>query len=836
MSEVKIISDPYKSIIEYQRLNEMTGEWENNKNSNSGLLDIKFIKGFFPFNVEAIVDLIIDEFRSGDEKVKIVFEGTDDEFDDLNAVCDSENYRDRVIVERSSLSLKNARDIFTEVKSKFKEVDELVRVDSSSADNDIDRERRQFTEVSAETIPICVLGNYSSGKSTFINALIGYEILPSGDQPLTAKIHKIERSEFDDRASIRIEYDGSETELLFKGSEKPAIPEVSDSALFDALREETDSLEEYSLILCVNKALGVLNRIKDDKLGDIIKIKIPFSKKCEFGIESHKFVIFDTPGSNTASNDHHLTVLKSAMNDLSNGLPIYVCNSFDTTDNAQLCKDIKELKELDSRFSMIVVNRADEANLVNFSEEEVMNKAVPKMLYSGGLYYVSSIVGLGAKNNGKFFDKHYNKIFKNNRSSFEDPEDENYTRLFEYYICPKHIKDEAVKKSEECDNRLLANSGLYWVEKEIENFAGKYSPYNKCRQALIYLNKAMDKIETKLAETKALYTREKSNFESQLDEGKRLLVNELDECSERLKNDFFDKFPEVMASTIESSNIPIDKEYLDELKELYQTNKDQCSYTDQVEMLSDTQKNFFDNFKNIKVPSDMKEMREKGREILNNVKEVVGQEIDLVRTQKELDSNTSNEILSLVINRFNDVMNTAQSELNNSSISYWSKRSTDMRHELIKVVTGSPTLDDERKNALADIISKYESISFDKRAEEIFVFENFKPRLRVRGIPLLENNRLNLSKLQKSYNKQIEQGINDLFDRLRKAHKDVFSSWVNELLKKTKESLTDFNPKLHELANFIDNKTLLINLLESSQERLHNIADEIAELMSWQEV
>ncbi len=267
---------------------------------------------------------------------------------------------------------------------------------NNETDDGISRERRQFADVSKDIIPICVLGNYSCGKSTFINALIGYEVLPSGDKPLTAKIHRIERSEYADRARVRFKYDGSDIEFVFKENEPPAFPNTM-GVFLEKLRSEMDKLIDNSPVLCVNKMLGVLNRSDDGKVGDLIEIEIPFNDEGDFGRSHHKFVIFDTPGSNTASNEKHIAVLKNAMENLSNGLPIYVseCNDLDSRDNEQLCQLIKNMKELDSRFTMIVVNKADDANFVEYSEEAVLNQVVPRKLYSGGLYYVSSIMGLG---------------------------------------------------------------------------------------------------------------------------------------------------------------------------------------------------------------------------------------------------------------------------------------------------------------------------------------------------------------------------------------------------------------------------------------------------------
>ena len=43
-------------------------------------------------------------------------------------------------------------------------------------------------------IEICVASTMSSGKSTFINALLGHEVLPSENQACTGKLFKIENN------------------------------------------------------------------------------------------------------------------------------------------------------------------------------------------------------------------------------------------------------------------------------------------------------------------------------------------------------------------------------------------------------------------------------------------------------------------------------------------------------------------------------------------------------------------------------------------------------------------------------------------------------------------
>ena len=56
----------------------------------------ELIKGFFPFNVKEIVDTIIAEYGVPDEKTVIVFQGTADEYLELEEVCKDDAHKDKV--------------------------------------------------------------------------------------------------------------------------------------------------------------------------------------------------------------------------------------------------------------------------------------------------------------------------------------------------------------------------------------------------------------------------------------------------------------------------------------------------------------------------------------------------------------------------------------------------------------------------------------------------------------------------------------------------------------------------------------------------------------------
>lgn len=73
--------------------------------------------------------------------------------------------------------------------------------DSVSEDPVIKENLAKFSETASNRVPLVVIGNYSGGKSTFINALIGKDILSSSDQPLTAKIYRILDTKEEGKAS-----------------------------------------------------------------------------------------------------------------------------------------------------------------------------------------------------------------------------------------------------------------------------------------------------------------------------------------------------------------------------------------------------------------------------------------------------------------------------------------------------------------------------------------------------------------------------------------------------------------------------------------------------------
>ena len=393
MTKIKIRSNPYNREISYLTMDEATGQWVDVRETDerSRLRETDSERSFLPFKIKEIITIIIKEYYVGREKVQLYFEGTQDEYYEVEAVCESDDVKDKIELIRTNTILENARFIKGDIKEVFERVNPVIE-NIMKEDFSVKRGLNKVSQALDDVIPLCVFGNYSAGKSTFINALIGVELLPSGGDPVTAKIYEIRNSEFFDQAKISFEFHGERIEISIEGKEFRVLKGDSETDIVKSIKEEIDNEGSHELYAMVRIAMDILNNYeKKDKevteIGSVITLVVPFSTSGVIGNSSNKFVIFDTPGSNSNSNQDHAKVLAEAMDGFSNGIPLWVTqyDAHDTKDNAELCDKVLAIDSLDKRFTMIIFNKADDADLPEggFSEKQVKEileyRAIEKM-------------------------------------------------------------------------------------------------------------------------------------------------------------------------------------------------------------------------------------------------------------------------------------------------------------------------------------------------------------------------------------------------------------------------------------------------------------------------
>lgn len=845
-AKIKIVSNPFSKTLEFFCWNDEWIKISQSSNPNSKLLGKDLVEGFFPFKANEAVDRIYSEYRGDQGAITIVFEGSDDEYEELGAVCDAEEYSSRIKLERGQRKLSNARDVLPEIVNVAKSVRPLI--DESVLEKErIEKDLDKFYDVSSDLIPLCILGNYSAGKSTFINALIGHEILPNGDMPVTAKVFQIKRSKQRDRAFVRFSYDTQEVTLRFNLDGITNKEELPQNPVCGKIAKDLDGIE--GMIPQMNKSLQVINGFKakesESSIADLIEIEVPFCQSDPWAL-THEFVIFDTPGSNSASNADHIRVLRSAMEGLSNGLPIYIAeySSLDSKDNESLYDEIKQIEAMDDRFAMIVVNKADGAELPkgSFDEddiERIMDSAIPRHLYAQGIYFVSSILGLGSKTSGEFISDNYAEKYEDQERKYSNPDNRFYKRLYTYNILPGQISERTTSESEKCTDLVFANSGLYCVEQEIVLFAERYSAYNKCHQSEALLRRIIDVTSEEIKLKEDDCRKHKEALEQALEEDKAKLISDLTECGASIQEESVGAYPQEVAQAITAEKWFGKLEDLEAREsELLDKTKTEHGYSEDTEEAETARKAVRENFgKRISEALSSPSFEAFGdafKGLTEDIDEAGAKTEKAKQTGRDADIEMSEKLLEEVKDEFDTRLADINATIDEQSKSFWEERSELGRDAIYQLATNSTVLSDEKRKEIADIIIQYPALTLRSNADEIFDKSKFDG-LRLLNILFYQSTRLNLGKVSRTFNSEIERALFEIKDAVRANHEASFKQWLGELLGKIKENITEYNPKLNRHVKLINEDERKILELTKNLDTLQRCTANVSKMIDWRE-
>lgn len=844
MTIIQISSDPYKRKITYERVDGEQPVLIDSSNpcipEKMQLLSKDYSDCFFPFKAYEIADLIWKTYATSSDPVCIRFRGTPEEYNELCAVCDilnKKNSEQPVDEQLAPLSyetaddyLSNAADILPEVTDYFRSIKEIISHSITASDSKklIDQQQEKFDDVSKKEIPVCVIGNYSSGKSTFINALLGCEVLPSGDKPLTAKIYEIRCSDNSEIADVEFFSNHNLVTIAFYRGGYTIRPESYNDELSVRIRECLEREKDNILAQRVQALLQVIN---NGAIDDRVKIHIPFNSDSPLRSSEHPYVLFDTPGDNVANHEQHIEVLQSALHGMSNGLMLYVTqnNQLQTMSNQKLCDKVKAIQEIDTRFTMVIINQADNADFSEYNRKEIMESPIPKILQPEGIYYVSSVMALGAKINGEFNKDNNAMIYLQKQAFFLKKKGERFSQLlFLYNIAPKQIEtaseEGAVQFSEFGNNeRILANSGLWSIEQEIQRFADNYAPYNKCYQSLLFLIKVQEIAEKDIADAVNNHNKSREAYQSQLDAGVKKLIDDLTQKRDEFVDKAMNGYPTEMDSFKKEAYTPISKAELVKIEEeLTNRLEEESGYAERVEKADEAKdktlkiQNIFDAKVREEMAVSYKYWREKS--------------LDRDNTRKEIDTKAADLLLERVKGMFSVVTGSAQSILFQASTKYWKERAEELRKKLLIVVFAASYISQEKRAELQDLIEGFEEITFSVEVEKIFEKEFFERHF-LFGI--FEDYRLNKRKLSSRFNSTLKEGINDIYLQMKNSHKQIFMDWQNRLFSVIEDNIIELNPQLKESKKQVDFYNDLIESLKEAQEALNEHIDKINKLMDW---
>ncbi|MDM1276312.1 dynamin family protein [Acinetobacter indicus] len=304
-----------------------------------------------------------------------------------------------------------------------------------------------------------VVATMSSGKSTFINAMLGTDLLPARNEATTATIAKIFDTKSEAYYGNRYNVDG---EIL-----------------------------EENIILNSD----VLNSWNDQKDTHTINITGPI-----YGMKKRdnvRLVLTDTPGPNNSRDESHARLTMSFIQDSQRSpLILYILNAtqLGINDDKNLlglvAKEIKKGgKQARDRF-IFIVNKCDEFDLEKESLEKALDNVRAYLIENGIqdplVYPISAFATRLMRND----EQQLTKRERSKKNEYIDQFLEEEYNFIKYMPLTSKVshKVNSLKLVDDYElNTVLKNSGIPAVEMMIDEYIEKYNlPHrlNRAREAL----------------------------------------------------------------------------------------------------------------------------------------------------------------------------------------------------------------------------------------------------------------------------------------------------------------------------------------------------------------
>ena len=784
-SRMRIICDPFKKEIEYQWYDSNTEDYVEFDPENSKLASEELVYATIQNRAYEIVNIINRECNVGNVGLEIVFIGTQDDYDDFCAVINNYYQDANIKCVRDSHFFYTASDVMPMIKQKFSEVKETLE---KYTEKEIEKLICKYEDTVKPSISLCMMGLYSAGKSAFINSIIGAEVLPSASDPTTAKVCKIY---CDKKYQIRFWFDNKECILTFSGNKYKPNSNL-DKEIIKELQSIVETETHHDEVYHMNRALDILNNYSNDthKISDIIEIRIPF-KRTSLPVELFDFVIYDTPGSNSNNNVRHFEVLKDSLDEQTNVLPVFVTapDTMDAEDNEKILKLIEDTgAALDTTNAIVVVNKADEKGSKSLRDkrEKCQSLRITKWK-STRIFFLSSVIAIASKkanpdDKHEWLDTDMFEIYEEKRSKYSSDE----KKLFEFNIVDESKTDDIVTYSnEDKTTHLYKNSGLESIEKEIKDYASKYALYNKCQQASVYLQNAIDLCVKNIVEAK-----------DELNDVLEATMEALGTKEKKLKDSLEDK----------KKIIPLYNEGFQELIE-----KDFTVFVEQNN-LQDT-------------PEDKKKIQDKLQDQWKQFKETE-------KNEKKDKSWAFSKIQKFVYEMYNDYLWKFSQRVNRDIESFWSKKCEEFREECIKIVYDSDVLTEGQKRILVSLVRLKDdmpigNIDFDLRRIGVI-------RKRQFFFWKLKSETFDVKSCRDKLISEFNNAVRKRMTGVILGNEKYFKNWVKELIKILEDRLCDFNP---ELKSYKHMKELIEDDIESKEackEMLDKSKDYIDGLLNMQ--
>lgn len=397
-----------------------------------------------------IEDLML-EF--GVSELNIIFEGSKYDYEDLNALVYEYNRANG-----KKVTLNPGKLIYD--LNKTKELKHLrYLIENSEVEALKDKTMLEYFDMYLEeNNSVCVLATMSSGKSTLINSILGYKLMPSKNEACTAKIMHLKNN-----------------------IQATTFTDIKGNAV------SNDSL-----------------KLMNDDNNENVNIYLQGPIRAFNDIDN--FEIIDTPGPNNSQDKSHKEITNNFIKSDKKHMVLVVLDGTKllTTDEDNFINVISreqgEDGKIDNDRFLFVINKADEID--EDDSEESMKAKVINALKGYGIdkprvHFVSSLNALLARseqNNIALSPREEDKLYLLKRAAARGD-----FKFHEFSDLSPSVKSEIdkliyeYKRNEDHTNLVIATSGILALELTIKEYMNKYKNIRKVRNIVKVCKSTIEK-------------------------------------------------------------------------------------------------------------------------------------------------------------------------------------------------------------------------------------------------------------------------------------------------------------------------------------------------------
>ncbi|MDI6622818.1 dynamin family protein [Acinetobacter junii] len=267
-----------------------------------------------------------------------------------------------------------------------------------SLKNKIFEFKNEYLKIDKSEMVLAVVGTMKAGKSTTINAIVGSEILPNRNAPMTAiptlirhtPTQKIPRLLFSEKAGLPLNKLISELKKAILNKKNAHVLDdlKSDKDLYvtvekiqQGLKIQTEALGEkeiFSFLVYLNDLVRISPifglTFPFDQYQDIDQlpvIEIEFSRLQDAGNTEGKLILLDTPGPNEAGQAHLRPMLQEQLKRASAVLAVMDYTQLKSEADEQVRDDLKSIAGTVKDRMYALVNKFDNCDRNGMQADEV---------------------------------------------------------------------------------------------------------------------------------------------------------------------------------------------------------------------------------------------------------------------------------------------------------------------------------------------------------------------------------------------------------------------------------------------------------------------------------